>query len=583
MNVTSNMKVGTKILGLVGVLLVLMAMVAAYGIIKISNVGEEIKAVAEEDLPILHMVVDIETHQLESAIQLERALRFADLQTSQEAAKKGVAAAEQEFERMTKMADEEFKKAEALVARSREQAVIEKDRKKLEEISRHLAEIDKHHAEYENMVHEVFGLINQGRAQEAGALAEKVVKVQDDLDADLEEVVKEILKFSEDAALTAERDEQAAVRGITGITVAAFIIGLAAGVVITRSITSALANAVQIFKRMSEGDLTVDISVQGKDETSQMLLATKAMVDKLKNVVSDVKTAADNVASGSEQLSSGAQQMSQGTTEQAASTEEASSSVEEMNATIRQNADNAMQTEKIALKSSSDAQESGKAVTETVEAMKQIAQKINIIEEIARQTNLLALNAAIEAARAGEHGKGFAVVASEVRKLAERSQTAAGEISDLSIRSVDVADKAGQMLGKLVPDIQKTSELVQEISASSKEQASGADQINSAIQQLNQVVQQNAGAAEEMASTAEELSSQADQLQNTIAFFKINDTTGLLQMQRRVAKPAHRAQIAHIAKTTRPKAPAAGTGVHLEMGQMAGGKGDVKDKEFEKF
>jgi methyl-accepting chemotaxis protein len=193
-----------------------------------------------------------------------------------------------------------------------------------------------------------------------------------------------------------------------------------------------------------------------------------------------------------------------------------------MNATIRQNADNATETEKIATKSAADAQKSGEAVTDAVIAMRQIAQKIGIIEEIARQTNLLALNAAIEAARAGEHGKGFAVVAAEVRKLAERSQVAAGEIGQLSASSLEVADRAGAMLARLVPDIQRTAELVQEITASSKEQSGGADQINGAIQQLNQAVQQNAGAAEEMASTSEELASQADRLQSTIAFFKVD-------------------------------------------------------------
>jgi methyl-accepting chemotaxis protein len=275
--------------------------------------------------------------------------------------------------------------------------------------------------------------------------------------------------------------------------------------------------------------------------------------------------------------------MSQGTTEQAASTEEASSSIEEMNATIKQNADNAMQTEKIALKSATDAQESGKAVSQTVSAMKDIAQKISIIEEIARQTNLLALNAAIEAARAGEHGKGFAVVASEVRKLAERSQAAAGEISQLSSSSVHIAEQAGQMLAKLVPDIQKTAELVQEITASSKEQSSGADQINGAVQQLNQVVQQNAGAAEEMSSTAEELASQADQLQATISFFKVDsngsDRAALANRIQRAVKPVSRVQIAHVA----PKTGFAAKGVHLDLGQAAHSKGDSKDSEFEKF
>jgi methyl-accepting chemotaxis protein len=282
--------------------------------------------------------------------------------------------------------------------------------------------------------------------------------------------------------------------------------------------------------------------------------------------------------------------MSQGTTEQAASAEEASSSVEEMNATIKQNADNAQQTEKIALKSAADATESGKAVSQTVGAMKDIAGKISIIEEIARQTNLLALNAAIEAARAGEHGKGFAVVASEVRKLAERSQTAAGEISDLSASSVEVAEKAGAMLAKLVPDIQKTAELVQEISAASKEQTSGADQINAAIQQLNQVIQQNAGAAEEMSSTAEELSSQAQQLQGTIEFFKVDEREG--QMHRRITsqrltnvRPVHVAHLAAGKKAAPARDAAAPKGIALNMGEGhgKGNGGDHRDAEFEKF
>jgi len=192
--------------------------------------------------------------------------------------------------------------------------------------------------------------------------------------------------------------------------------------------------------------------------------------------------------------------------------------LEQMSATIRQNADNAAQTEKIARKAANDAEESGRSVNETVAAMKQIAEKTSIIGEIARQTNLLALNAAIEAARAGEHGKGFAVVAAEVRKLAERSQVAAGEITRISGSSVEVAVRAGEMLAKLVPDIQRTAELVLEINAASKEQSSGADQINGAIQQLNTVVQQNAGAAEEMSSTAQELNSQAEQLKATVSF-----------------------------------------------------------------
>jgi methyl-accepting chemotaxis protein len=276
-----------------------------------------------------------------------------------------------------------------------------------------------------------------------------------------------------------------------------------------------------VVERIAGGDLSQTVESGSSDEIGMLFRSIAGMANKLNTVVADVKIAADNVASGSRQLSSSSEQMSQGTTEQAASAEQASSSIEEMNATIRQNADNAMTTEKIALKSANDAGESGSAVSEAVKAMKDIAGKITIIEEIARQTNLLALNAAIEAARAGEHGKGFAVVAAEVRKLAERSQVAAAEISGLSTSSVEVAERAGAMLEKLVPDIGKTSELVQEISASSKEQSAGAEQIDNAIQQLNRVIQQNAGAAEEMASTAQELSSQAEMLLSSMTFFKV--------------------------------------------------------------
>jgi methyl-accepting chemotaxis protein len=305
------------------------------------------------------------------------------------------------------------------------------------------------------------------------------------------------------------------------VSVVVVVVSLAIGLYVAGGVTRPIIQMMQTAEKMAQGDLTRKIEAKTKDEVGQLAKALNHMTTELISVVNGVKEASANVASGSQQLSASSQQMSQGATEQAAAAEEASSSMEQMSANIRQNADNAMQTEKIAVKSAEVAIEGGEAVARTVSAMKDIADKISIIEEIARQTNLLALNAAIEAARAGEHGKGFAVVASEVRKLAERSQNAAAEISDLSGSSVEVAEKAGTMLNAMVPDIQRTAELVQEISAASKEQDAGADQINKAIQQLDQVIQQNASASEEMASTSEELSAQAEQLQDSIAFFKV--------------------------------------------------------------
>nr|WP_026842811.1 MCP four helix bundle domain-containing protein [Citrifermentans bremense] len=325
-------------------------------------------------------------------------------------------------------------------------------------------------------------------------------------------------------------------------------------------------------KEVSNGNLMVTLKERsGNDELIQAL---SAMVGKITEVVTEVKQAADNVASGSVQLSANAQSMSEGASQQAAAAEEASSSMEEMSANIRQNADNAQQTEKIAVKSSEDAKEGGKAVAETVQAMKDIAGKISIIEEIARQTNMLALNAAIEAARAGEHGKGFAVVASEVRKLAERSQVAAGEISELSVSSVEVAEKAGEMLSGILPDIQKTAELVQEINASSKEQDTGAQQINKAIQQLDQVIQQNASASEEMASTAEELSSQSAQLQSTIAFFRVdNSAAGAHQAVKHLTKSVSKGAV-KVKQTPLTK---------RAMGHDLAMSDPEQDTEFERF
>ena len=316
--------------------------------------------------------------------------------------------------------------------------------------------------------------------------------------------------------------------------------------------TANLRATAAIAEKISEGDLTVRPTPLSDKDT--LGIALQAMVERLRSVVADAAAAAENVSSGSQELSSSSEQLSQGATEQASAAEEASSSMEQMAANIKQNADNAAQTEKMARQSSKDAEASGEAVNRAVNAMRTIAEKIGIVQEIARQTDLLALNAAVEAARAGEHGKGFAVVASEVRKLAERSQTAAAEISSVSGDTLKVAAEAGEMLTRLVPDIRKTAELVAEISAACREQDIGAAQINEAIQQLDQVTQQNAGASEEMSATSEELAAQAEELQASIAFFRIENGNRRPAAAPAAARPAAARPAAHHA----PAKPAAG-------------------------
>jgi methyl-accepting chemotaxis protein len=290
---------------------------------------------------------------------------------------------------------------------------------------------------------------------------------------------------------------------------------------ITRSITTPLQVAVDVADKVASGDLTGQVEIQATDETGQLLSALKKMIENLINVVGEVRSGATSLASAAGQVSSSASSLTQGTSEQAASVEETTSSLEEMSASIAQNSENSRQMEQVATKGAREAEDSGKAVNQTVDAMKLITQKIEIIDEIAYQTNLLALNAAIEAARAGEHGKGFAVVATEVRKLAERSQSAAKEISTLASDSVKVAEHSGKLLDELVPSIRKTADLVQEVASASREQSSGVNQINKAMAQVDQVTQRNASSAEELSSSAEEMSSQAESLQQLMSFFKV--------------------------------------------------------------
>lgn len=395
-------------------------------------------------------------------------------------------------------------------------------------------------------------------------------------------------------ALLAEIDEAEVREPIVRLRNAIFIVALilaaliaAAAYFLGRGIAEPLIRSVKLAEQVGKGDLTAELTLNQKDEVGMLVGALNNMIGKLKDTIGEVKEGAENVASSSEEMSATSEQLSQQTTEQAASTEQVSSSMEEIGESINQNRDNAQQTEKIALKAADDAEKSGTAVIQTVTAMNEIADKISIIQEIARQTNLLALNAAIEAARAGEHGRGFAVVATEVRKLAERSQNAATEITDIAQESVKTAENAGEMLKILVPNIKKTSDLVQEITAASIEQNTGVQQINTAIQQVDKAVQQNASSSEEMAATSENLAGQAQKLLMAIEFFKTgmenrySSVNKYNQKNISFSKPERRGQKLHSNVNSMKKL---GTGKqHKGVDIDLSNGSDEEDSEFESF
>ena len=484
-------------------LLVLLVGTAGFGISSLSSINDMMEATLKGPVARLELVQNVNIAQLEG-VRWQKVILGAQSPAEIQAAQQKGDAARAELKQSVETA--------LTIA-------TEKGRPlwlKIQELSGKAEAIDNR----------IRAFMQSGAADQAERLSvTEAREVTNELDTVIGEVISLSKKFVAEASAEASASYVSTRMIMIGVAAGAVLTGLIAAFWISMTISRGLQRATNAVRQVAEGDLTSTAEISTRDEIGDMLGHVNAMIERLRDVVADALSASDNVSSGSQELSASSETLSQGATEQASAAEEASAAMEEMAANIKQNADNAAQTEKIARQSAKDAEASGEAVVRAVGAMRTIAGKISVVQEIARQTDLLALNAAVEAARAGEHGKGFAVVASEVRKLAERSQAAAAEISALSGETVSVATDAGEMLNRLVPDIRKTAELISEISAACREQDIGAAQINEAIQQLDKVTQTNAGASEEMSATSEELASQAEELQTSIAFFKVDGSS----------------------------------------------------------
>jgi methyl-accepting chemotaxis protein len=541
MRFTIKLKLGMAFAFLIALLLG----TAAYGVLSLGSMNQQISDLIRGPATRLELAQKINIAQLQSIRQQKNLLAAATPTEATAAREKGDAAR---------------KELETTLERALELATAQGKPRWLK-----VGEFSKQFNAADDRIRE---LVQAGNHEMANKISVTDARnAVNEMSAVLDELLVLAKQQMQAAELATEADYEATRTTMIAVASGALLIALAAAFWISMTISRGLGRATTAVRNVAEGDLTKLAESVSKDEIGELLGHVNTMIERLRGVVGDAISASFNVSSGSQELSASSEQVSQGATEQAAAAEEASASMEQMAANIKQNADNAAQTEKIARQSAKDAEVSGEAVNRAVHAMRTIAEKISIVQEIARQTDLLALNAAVEAARAGEHGKGFAVVASEVRKLAERSQSAAAEISAMSGDTVQAAQEAGEMLSRLVPDIRKTAELVSEITAACREQDIGASQINEAIQQLDKVTQQNSSASEEMAATSEELAAQSEELQSSISFFRVDAAQQNRPVKRQAPNAAYRAG----------PAPSRRSQDHSVAGQQARVKGFALD------
>ena len=521
-----NMQISRRLLLGFGVVLALLLIVAGAGYWGLDSVKQETISMLQGDAKIAEYAAAIN----EDTLQMRRAEKDTFLNIDD-------AKIRQSYFDKWKVQREELKDHLASISKKNLSADDKATVHKMEEDA----------TNYENGYSKVIGLIEDGHIKTPQAANTAIIEYKSAIH-DLEQTAQEL--STAHFKIMAGKDQvmaefaQRTMFLMLFVVIVASIVSILTAQVIARSVSRPVETMTAHLAEMAAGggDLTRRIEVKSTDEVGQMCASLNEFLEKLEKIIIEVKGGAGSISSAAQQVSSTSSSLSQGTSEQAASVEETTSSLEEMSASITQNSDNSRMMEQVASKGAREAEESGKAVKQTVDAMKSITEKINIIDEIAYQTNLLALNAAIEAARAGEHGRGFAVVATEVRKLAERSQTAAKEISGLASDSVKVAEHSGKLLDELVPSIQKTADLVKEVSAASREQSSGVNQINKAMSQVDQVTQRNASSAEELSSTAEEMASQSEALAQLVGFFKTSDGDASFSFMNKSAKTAAKPQ-----------------------------------------